>query len=352
MARVSTSILLAFALALAAATFTWHIASPSAAATPKPTTTATPAPTATPLPPGYVHVRVVDDVNANGREDPGERGLGGANIEGGCSDGKTLATTDSNGDAIALLIPSDVAGGHECFQIQRRVGWLPVTSLTQQIPTAGVTGPVRFFIHVFGSTVMELHGETFVRGLPAEDVTFSRTAPPFTGGTVGCIEAFREGIGWTLIVVGSDLRAGCPSKGDRFSVIMEDQIVGTFPFLPGTIAPDELTFVAGGDSMLVVAGGADGAQIDGADCAVVRHVGGGLTPPGNFIYVLSDEARAGCGTPGKLIRFTKNGRPLDPLVPWHAGAQNGGIEFTDAKPRVITPPSTGSAGLLPGARAD
>ena len=202
---------------------------------------------------------------------------------------------------------------------------------------------------------MEIHADVILRGLPDTNVSFSQAAPPFTGAGNGCVEPMNEGAGVTLLILGSDLRRECPSKGDRFSIVMEGQVVGTFPFLPGTIAPDELTFVAGGDSMLVAATEADGARIEGgtgAECAVVRPVGGSLTPPQNFIYVLSDEARPGCGTPGKLVRFTNGGRPLDPLVSWHAGAQNGGIEFTDAKPRVITPPNTGSAGLLPGARAD
>jgi hypothetical protein len=299
-----------------------------------------------------VHVRVVDDTNGNGREDPGERGIAGANVDAGCGDHFFLLTTNANGDAAGAPSHNSLLD-HDCYYLQLRFGWFPVSPLSLQVlaPPPPTTA-VMFFVHDLGPSVMELHGDVVVRGLPATNVTFSRAAPPFTGKNAGCVESFMQGSAATAIIVGSDQRAGCPSKGDKFSVIMEGQVVATFQFLPGEITPDEFTFVAGGDSMLAAAEHADGAQIDGADCAVVRPMSGGLTSPSNFIYVLSDEARAGCGTPGKLVRFTNGGRPLDPLIEWHAGAQNGGIDFTEALPHIITPPNTGSAGLLPGARAD
>lgn len=353
MTRIALSILVAVVSAGALAFGASRTAAPGAAATPKPAATSTATPTATPLPPGFIHLRVVDDLNRTGGEEPGEHGIAGAHFRVGCEDAFVQLTTDLNGDYVGPASRDEGGRGHECFLLERNAGWLPISPLRLPIPsTAGLDAPVRFFVHVLGPTVMELHADVIVRGLPETNVKFSRAAPPFTGTNVGCVESFAEGIGVTLIIVGNDQRVGCPSKGDRFSVIMENQVVGTFVFEPRSIAPDELTFVAGGDSMRIVAADADGAQIDGANCAVVRRVGGGFTPPSFAIYVLSDEARSGCGAPGKLVRFTKGGRLLDPFVPWYAGGQNGRIEFTEASTSVITPPNTGSAGPLPGARAD
>lgn len=352
MARIALSILIVVASVGALAFAASRSAAPGAAATPKPTATGTPVPTATPLPAGYIHLRVVDDFNRTGVEEPGEHGIAGAHFRVGCEDAFVQLTTDAKGD-YAGPAPRDEGGrGYECFLLERNAGWLPTSPLRLPIPSAaGLDAPVRFFVHVLGPTAMELHADVIVRGLPETNVKFSRTAPPFTGTNVGCVESFAEGIGVTLIIVGSDQRVGCPSKGNRFSVIMENQIVGTFPFEPGVTAPDELTFIAGGDSMRVAAG-ADSAEIDGIACAIVRPTAVVLVPPANMFYILSDEARPGCGAPGKLARFKKGGRPLDPLVPWYAGDQNGRIELTEATTRVITPPNTGSAGLLPGARAD
>lgn len=352
MTRIAPWIVLAITAALVLAFGAWRSASPGAAATPKPAAAGTPAPTATPLPPGYVHVRVVDDVNGNGREDPGERGIAAANAYEGCGDHYLLFTTDANGDAVGRA--RDVGNrGYECFFLQPRFGWLPVSPLSLPVPTDVYRDfPVLFFVHDLGRTVMEIHGEAIVRGVPQDHVTFSREAPPFTNATVGCVESYMQDLLATVIVVGSDVRAGCPSKGDRFSVIMETQVAGTFTFEPGMSSPDEFTFVAGGDSMRIDTFTADGAEIDGMDCAVVRDVVHVPSAPSKLIAVLSDEVRPGCGVPGKLVRFTKDGRSLDPPVTWYAGDQNGLIEFTVAQTHIITPPSTGSAGLLPGARAD
>src|SRR5581483_1540006 len=101
----------------------------AAAATP--TTTATATPTPNPAFP-TVHVRVVDDVNENGVEDAGERGLGEAQIYAGCGDARTPATTGATGDA---LIPVSVAPGlTTCVNLQRQFGWLPIGELTARVP--------------------------------------------------------------------------------------------------------------------------------------------------------------------------------------------------------------------------
>ncbi len=355
MTRIAASLVIAVTLALAVnAAMLWG-ASPGGAAapTPKATATGTPMPSAPPLPPGYIHLRVVDDFNRTGEEEPGEHGIAGAHFRAGCEDAFVELTTNMNGDYVGPATRDEGGRGFECFFLEREFGWLPTSPLALPVPPSwDANGPIRYFVHVLGPTVMELHAETILRGLPEPHVTFSRVAPPFTGTNVGCVESFAEGIGWTLIIVGSEQRDGCPSKGDRFSVIMNGVVVGTFPFLPGSTAPEELRFVAGGDSMRLDSADADGAEIGGLDCSVVRPHAGGLIPPSSAIYVLSDEARPGCGTPGKLVRFTKDGRPLEPLVPWYAGDQNGAIEFTDAAPRSIKPPNTGSAGLLPEVRVE
>jgi hypothetical protein len=60
----------------------------------------------------------------------------------------------------------------------------------------------------------------------------------------------------------------------------------------------------------------DSARIEGRECAVVeRH---DAFPVGMAVYVLSDEARPGCGRPGSTVRLYRNRAPLAPAW-WQPG---------------------------------
>lgn len=149
MTRIALSIVIAAVMTFAGAS-AWRSASPGVAATPKPAATGTAAPTATPLPPGYVHVRVVDDVNGNGREDPGERGIAGANVNEGCGDAFLMFTTDANGDAVGVPAHNSLID-YDCYYLQPRFGWLPVSPLSLQVRASLLpTAPLMFFVHDLG----------------------------------------------------------------------------------------------------------------------------------------------------------------------------------------------------------
>jgi hypothetical protein len=67
--------------------------------------------------------------------------------------------------------------------------------------------------------------------------------------------------------------------------------------------------------------------------------------------VLADAVRPGCGAAGRLVQLYRGSQALTPTFEWKAGSTEIG-ELTLGTPNVITPPNTGSAGLLPGAHAD
>jgi hypothetical protein len=160
-----------------------------------------------------------------------------------------------------------------------------------------------------------------------------------------------------MIAGGAD-RAGCPQLGDAVTLLADGEVGGMLVFAPGQSTSTDL--VVGGDSMRFwfepneFSGGSDeppviAASVNSIDCAVVENIrtfGGGLA-----VYVLSDEARAGCGRPGDVVRFYRDGVLLEPELPWQAGWLSGPPDVVPAEgaSHTITPPNTGSAGLA-GAR--
>lgn len=340
-------LLIAAALAtVALAAWLW-----SASGAPEATTGApTPTPEATATPdPSRLRLRVVHDLDRNGAADPGEPGLPGWQLIGGCSDAIQIQTTDADGNAYLFVSDrgdADGGGVLACVRVTRPFGWFPVTPVSVSVPididrASGVT----FLVHDLGRTVMEASGEEIVGGLPG-GISLLRETSPFTGAGAGCLETFEPFGPRVLIIVGADVRPGCPTEGAAFDILLNRQVARSLVFTPGQQLTT--TFVIEGDSMRVGGSNLTSAQIDGTECGVVRQHGGGLIPPGSVtVYVLSDEVRPGCGVPGALVRFFREGRPLEPLVPWRAGTASY-PEFPElnfAPEQVVVPPTTGNAGL-------
>lgn len=346
--RVAIAIVSGGAIALLA----WLAAVGSApAATPAFTGAATPtaAPEATATPdPSKLRVRVVNDLDRDGVVDPDEPGLAGWQLISACGDALSRAETDTEGYAYSYASTSaQYPGVIACVRIARPFGWLATSPVNLQVPdTIDRAVGVTFLVHDLGRTVMEASGEQIVAGLPAGNVQISREAPPFAGGGEGCVETFEPYGPRVLLIVGADVRPGCPTPGAAFDILMEGEVAASLAFVPGQQV--STAFVIRGDSMRFGGNSITSAQIDGLECGVVIPHSGGLTPPGSVsVYVLSAEVRAGCGTPGALVRFFREGRPLEPLVPWRAGTASY-PEFPElnfAPEQVIVPPTTGNAGL-------
>ena len=356
MTRIALSILVAAVLTYAGAS-AWRSASPGAAATPKPKATGTPAPTATPLPPGMtaLRIRIVNDGNRNGAADPGEPGVEGWYATLGCGDALFMAgPSDANGYTTATSLNGLRHDGvtSACVRVEQPIGWIPTGAYEKKVDVRdGEVAEVDVPFHYLGASVMELGFSVIRRGMPVSAVI--SLAAPYGQ----CQEAIRELQGLMLVVGGRD-RAGCPEAGAQIAVLADGDPGGTVTFAPGTRERVYRTVVIGGDSMRFSLswGGVEGdlqvtsATVDGVECAVIEVIRS--FPVRLSVYVLSSEARAGCGTPGKLVQFYRDRAPLEPRVPWQAGWRSEPVEFTLAQTRVITPPNTGSAGLLPRARAD
>ncbi len=159
-----------------------------------------------------------------------------------------------------------------------------------------------------------------------------------------------------MIVEGADTRAGCPRPGDSI-VPSSDGVPPTpapaLPFAPGTTVAT--SWVANGDSMRFVAVDITDAWVfDPAAgrltqrCAETREVEGFVAARTVRVFVLSDEARPGCGAPGRLVRLFRDGLPLAPDIEWRAGDVSQTLpqfDLTSPDSRISSP-NTGSAGLL------
>ena len=320
----------------------------AAAATPTPT----PTPIATPFPPGAttLRVQIVNDLNGDGARDGGESGVAGWRVYLGCGDAfASTEPTDARGVVATTLLNGYSHDGvtRVCAHIERPLGWLPTSPWwqTADIPN-GAERNITFMVHDLGRNVMEAAVSVVVRGIPASDPHLT-LAPPFDR----CAERI-EGLPGLLIIVDGRGRTGCPSGGDALTILVDGQPAGTLTFAPGTRAFSLPTLVIGGDSMrfFVSAGSesgtweVDGARIDGHECAVVQRRE--AFPPGISIYVLSDEARPGCGRPGSTVRLYRNGAPLAPVLSWQPGWVAGDIAVALEGLHVITPPNTGDGAAM------
>jgi hypothetical protein len=327
------------------------------------TPTATPTPAGTPLPAHTLLIRVVNDLNSDGKVDAGEPGLANWRVTGGCGDGIVPLTTDANGD---IFIPQpwfDRAEGIlGCFRVDRPFGWLPTrNNVSVRIPADWDTAnPFIFGLHDLGRTVMELYGEVISGGLPAQQGNPGIEAPYRACGhllveSAGAVVSFSR-----VIVEGVDTHAGCPRAGDRI-VPSSDGVPPTpapaLPFAPGIGAAT--SWVSNGDSMrfynyalpITAAWVLDPASATiTRDCLAARDLEGFVPQGSQRIFVLSDEARHGCGAPGRPVQFFSGDQRLAPGLDWRAGDIGDLLfAFEPARDVEIGPPDTGSAGLLPQA---
>lgn len=318
--------------------------------TPPPTATATATPSATPFPPGttLLRARVVDDRNANGIVDAGEAGLAGWEVVLACGDALFLAPlTDANGATMAKVREGITEDGvrKTCVWVRRQFGWLPTSPASLRPPVIeGQINDVAFLLRYLGPSVMETYISVIRRGIPT-DASLSAAAP-----FDHCVE-HPSVLASLIMIVGAPDRPGCPIAGAEVQILANGERVGSITFASGRDFNDR-TLVIGGDSMRLTFPWNDyptdpgriTGLVNGVDCAVVEPHN--AFPVYVSVYVLSDEARPGCGRPGDVVRFYHDGIALEPTVEWRAGPNYDIAEFLPATRSVISPPSTGSAGLL------
>ena len=311
-----------------------------------------PTPTVTAAP-GQLVAHVINDLNGDGVRQANEPGLAGWQLSQGCSDAILPMTTDATGTAL---------GGNfdNCVRLERRFGWLPTSPETPSVVLPNGVDEVTFLVHDLGPGAMEISGEAIVAGLPAQSMTIDLAAP-----FAACEGSFLEPATWesraTIIVQGAGAKAGCPAQGATFTVLADGVSATTATFGAGNSKQVEI--VVGGDSMRMYGTFITGATIGGVACGVVVPPPEGAFVPEGYVrvFVLSEEARAGCGTAGKQVRFYIDGRAAEPLVPWVAGPLDTSPTFTvaDATPTVgpsasptpqgvIVAPNTGSGGRSGG----
>ena len=318
----------------------------AAARTPTPTPTAT----ATPLPPGTLRIVVFNDLNGDGLLDPGEPGLASWHISQGCGDALRLLVTDERGEAT-----TEFYGGYEiCLHLNREFGWLPTRNNvhTRVMPDRSTDEPFLFGLHDLGRTAMELRGEAIAGGLPMEQGEPGIEAPFHACGHLFFERVDPSTTNTVVIVEGADTLAGCPRPGDPVlpSVDAPQTPSPSVPFAPGTTVTT--SWVDNGDSMRFYASYVSDAWVldpgtasVAKHCTEIRDVRGGLLPPGLArVFVVSEQARPGCGAPGRTVRLFRDGQPLDPILEWRAGDVSQTLPDFELAPTTVSFPDTGSAG--------
>jgi hypothetical protein len=214
------------------------------------------------------------------------------------------------------------------------------------------TDELTLLYHDLGDNVMEISGEAISAGLPAQTLEVDLGAPFET-----CDASYANVESWhstaTVLVSSSESEPGCPTTSDEVTIIFagDASSANSIAFTSGEQVAAE--FVTGGDSMRLGLIDVDAALINGNDCAVVMPPPpGAFVPQGSvFVFVLSAEARAGCGTQGVPVEFYFQGRLLEPTVPWMAGRPQEVPALTPAEvdptetptaDQGVTSPSTGT----------
>ena len=332
-------LLTAMAAVLACALALGATASASAdTPTPSPEPTLTPSPT--PNTADVISILVIEDLNKNGVRDTGEPGSAGWTLYGGCSDALIFIEPPGNDGKTSLRISPYQGRVQECIRLQHRFGWLETTTPFLQLDFPyGEARTALFLVHNLDTNVMEVNGELIIAGVPARDATVALAAP-----FAGCLERPADYPYPLLMITGNVSRPGCPQSGDTIVTILDGTPATALTYVPASTLATDL--VARGDSMRLYASAFTAARIDGIDCAVIEPLTGGLIPPESVrVFVLSEEVRPGCGAPGRLVRFYREGQALDPLVPWRAGQFNYSYEdFVPAAhdDQIILPPNTGA----------
>jgi hypothetical protein len=160
------------------------------------------------------------------------------------------------------------------------------------------------------------------------------------------------------MILGADMRAGCPGPGDQFSVVMNGAVVGTFTFAAG--GREATTFAIGPDSMRLYAFDIDDVWVFDTGsarltrgCAVIQPQVGGFAPGGYVrIFVMPDEIRPGCGAPGRRVGLVRDGVRLVPDLPWQPGEYRPSPPVEFKQPDIVVrAPDTGSGGAPRAAAA-
>jgi hypothetical protein len=299
--------------------------------------------------PDKLSIRVVNDLNGDGKSQDDEPGIANYEVYGGCSDAISVFTTDADG---YVLTEAGTMFHENCFYTRRGFGWLPTTPLEVTIPHEYEGAfELEFLLQDLGDDVMEISGEAIIDGLPAVDLEFAHEAPPFDGD---CIESFHAAYesrtNAVVIVVGGDQRSDCPENGDEFTLISKGQDVLTMTFAEG--GKPSADFVIGGDSLRLYVSGVDGAAVyeggqrTGGDCAVIFELGGYNVYDLERVFVLPDDVRAGCGAPSRDVQFYHEGLAMYPTVPWVAGELDPAPDLRTTRFGSIGAPDVGT-----GARA-
>ncbi len=263
-------------------------------------------------------VYVVNDLNANGKQDPGEPGLEGWQVYQACSDVLLgLGQTDADGELIAIVRASE-----PCFLLDVPYGWLVTggNSRTIEIKPGSTSGLV-FLVHHVGSNAQNFGGNVFVNGLAAPSGTTVDAL--FEGNDCGAPEVVLASFvtRYSMYVLGESDRPGCPAPGEQFSLTVNGVAVASATFSPLMFAT--LDLFLGPQSMyfylLAPNGSTPIPYVGSMQCGESHPVLGPLNPE-NFhvVYVLPNALRAGCGAPGRTVTVKAGGLIIQ-QVAWRVG---------------------------------
>jgi hypothetical protein len=283
-----------------------------------------PKPTSLPGPnAAAVVIYVINDLNANGRQDPGEPGLEGWQVYQACSDALlTIGHTDATGKLVTALSPSE-----PCILLDVPNNWL-WTNGNQRILDlhAGATAGTVFLVHYAGDVVQNFGGNLFVDGLPALGGTRIDAVVGGSSCGSGAVEVSSNITHYSLYVLSESDRAGCARTSDPVAFTVNGTVVASRPF--EAPRPEYLDLVLGPTPMYFYLEAPEGTTpvpfVGSTACGESRR-----SPAFPFasydsqvvyftVYVFSDALRTGCGAPGRTVTVKAGGLIIQ-QVPWSEG---------------------------------
>ncbi len=301
--------------------------------------TPTSPPVRTPPPRGTLLVRVVNDLDGDGRRDEGEPGLPGWQGRIGCSDALVrMPVTDDRGE-------TRFETASDCASLELQFGWLPTSpafvSFTVQ---AGARLEIEFLVRKVGDQVQRLAGDAIVDGFPA---AATARVDAFVHGTScgdGQVYAHWYSARYVLYILSAQDRPGCATDGEPVSLALDGRPAGNVAFAPGSST--ELHLVAGPMPMWFgyppPRGLTPQVYVGDVVCGEARkYTGGGFVPQNlHYVYVLPEALRPGCGAPGRVVTLRADGETLR-SAPWQPGRA---VLAVDRVPSPV-PPRAGTGRL-------
>lgn len=313
-----------------------------------------PVPTPTMRPDeGFLIVRVVHDLNADGIADPGEPGLENWLVEvNGTCGGDVIVEglqglTDADGRA------RFVVRDNNCIEVLHDTfGWRLTAAprFSHVFVDPGATVEAVWLYRKVGQQLHRFEGNVYVDGLPAPEGTIVDALVDGQSCSDVQFVFWQSKTTYSLYVLGDADRPGCAVEGETVDITVNGAVVHRFTFTSFPQASSTtMNLTLGASSMWFLYGEFPRDRlpvpyVGNIVCGEARRDFGAWGPPAGFLFVLAAGTRPGCGEPGAVVTIRQEGENPR-YVLWQEGFVFG------VQPQFVELPDTGSGVGADGANS-